>query len=143
MIFILCLAVTAFGFLVSLLGSSTRFSLTILTVVTLLNLGALGWGFWIWDESQGLYFISNYFVSDATSRLFLILINAVMIGFTPYVLNRVSTNQLAAKKINLFVRLVLLFLVLSIIVVFSNHLIVTWIALKNVGGDPSDLPSAR
>ncbi len=83
--------------------------MTILTVVTILNMIALSWGFWIWDESQGLYFIFNYFVSDATSRLFLILINAVMIGLTPYVLNRVGTNQLAAKKITLFVRLVLLF----------------------------------
>lgn len=130
MIFMLCLIITSVGFFATYVKSTTGFSLGILTAVTILNLIALAWGFWIWDESQGLYFMSNYFTSDATSRLFLILINAVMLGFTPYVINRVNTNQLAARKINIFVRLSLLFTALSIFVVFSNHLILMWIALE-------------
>ena len=130
MIFYLGIGITSLGFLMTFLSSRTRFALQVLFSVTVLNLLALCWGVAIWDESQSVYFFSKYFVSDATSRLFLILINAVMLGFTPYVINRVKTNQLTAGQMHIFVRFSLLFLVLCFICIFSNNLILMWMALE-------------
>src|SRR5258708_2549348 len=129
-VFFLCFCVAITGFLATFVFKSTRGALATLLVVTSLNVICMGWGFSIWDESQRLYFLDNYFVSDALSRLFLILIVVVLVGFTPYVVDRVRINELAARNIHIFVRMVMLFLALCILVVFSNHLILMWLLLE-------------
>ncbi|MCC7404203.1 MAG: hypothetical protein IT288_07380 [Bdellovibrionales bacterium] len=131
MIFAICILITFLGILATSAAKSAKASLTVLSVVTFLNLVAVGFGIiHYWDENQNLYFWSNYFVSDATSRTFLILINLVMVGFTPYAINRVRTNQLAAKQFDLFVRMVLIFFLLCLVVLFSNNVILMWAALE-------------
>lgn len=130
MTFYLCIGITALGFLATFISSNTRFILQILLAVTISNLVALGLGFWIWDETDNFFLISKYFVSDDTSKLFLLLINAVMMGFTPYVINRVNANQLAARQIHIFVRLSLLFLMLCFVSIFSNNIILMWVTLE-------------
>ncbi|MEQ1878050.1 MAG: proton-conducting transporter membrane subunit, partial [Bdellovibrionia bacterium] len=130
MTFYLCIGAALLGCILTFFGDGTKYSLRILLGVTVLDLIGLCWGFATWDQTQSLYFLDDYFVSDPTSRLFLILIIFVLLGFTPYSINRVRINQLAARQIGRFVRLVLIFLILCMLAVFSNNLILMWLALE-------------
>ncbi|HEX7672490.1 MAG TPA: proton-conducting transporter membrane subunit [Polyangiaceae bacterium] len=67
---------------------------------------------------------------DATSRLFLAVINPIFLGVSVYVWNRVSTNPALEEGIGRFVGLALIFLAAANTVLLANHLVVLWAALE-------------
>jgi hydrogenase-4 component F len=73
-----------------------------------------------------LYFGARYFVLDATSMLFLLVINAVFLGISVYMSSRVSTSAHLARRIKLRAALSLAFMVAMNLGVMSNHLLVLW-----------------
>ena len=48
-------------------------------------------------ESLPLYFANRYFVLDATSMLFLLVINSVFLGISVYMSSRASTSRVLAR----------------------------------------------
>jgi hydrogenase-4 component F len=70
------------------------------------------------------------FVVDATSRLFLLLINLVFLGIATYVLSRVRAAPALEAGIERFVRLALIFIAAGNLAVLSHHLLVMWIFLE-------------
>jgi hydrogenase-4 component F len=67
---------------------------------------------------------------DATSRLFLAVINPIFLGVSVYVWNRVSTTPGLREGIDRFVWLALAFLGAANAVLIANHFLVLWIALE-------------
>jgi hydrogenase-4 component F len=67
---------------------------------------------------------------DATSRLFLAVINPIFLGVSVYVWSRVSTTPVLRDGIDRFVWLALAFLGAANAVLIANHFIVLWIALE-------------
>lgn len=76
--------------------------------------------------SLPLYFGAGYFVLDATSMLFLLVINAVFLGISVYMSSRVSTSAHLAQRIKLRATLSLAFMLGMNLGVMSNHLLVLW-----------------
>ena len=75
-------------------------------------------------------FLAGYARMDATSRLFLAVINPIFFGVSVYVWNRVSTTPELQAGMGRFVVLSLTFLAASNAVLISNHLLVLWLALE-------------
>ena len=73
-----------------------------------------------------LYLGARYFVLDATSMLFLLVINAVFLGISVYMSSRVSTSTHLAEKIKFRAALSLAFMVAMNLGVLSNNLLVLW-----------------
>jgi hydrogenase-4 component F len=73
-----------------------------------------------------LYFGAGYFVLDATSMLFLLVINAVFLGISVYMSSRISTSAHLAGKIKLRAALSLAFMVAMNLGVMSNNLLLLW-----------------
>ena len=73
-----------------------------------------------------LYFGAGYFVLDATSMLFLLVVNAVFLGISVYMASRVSTSAHLAGKIRFRAALSLAFMVAMNLGVLSNNLLVLW-----------------
>jgi len=65
----------------------------------------------------------GYFIVDATSRLFLALINLIFFGISTYVWNRVRSTPELATDLDRFIWLALGFSVAGNLAVLSNHLI--------------------
>jgi hydrogenase-4 component F len=74
--------------------------------------------------------LSGFVRIDATSRLFLAVINPIFLGVSVYIWNRVSTNPALEEGIGRFVGLALTFLAAANTVLLANHLVVLWIALE-------------
>jgi len=77
-----------------------------------------------------LYFLSAYLVLDATSMLFLLLINTVFLGISVYMMSRERTSPVLARDRRLRSGLTLLFMVVMNLGVLSNHLIVLWALIE-------------
>jgi hydrogenase-4 component F len=75
-------------------------------------------------------FLAGFVRIDATSRLFLAVINPIFLGVCVYVWNRVSTNPALEEGIGRFVALALTFLAAANTVLLANHLVVLWAALE-------------
>lgn len=73
-----------------------------------------------------LYFGAGYFVLDATSMLFLLVINAVFLGISVYMSSRVSTSAHLAQRIKLRAALSLAFMLAMNLGVMANHLLLLW-----------------
>jgi hydrogenase-4 component F len=72
----------------------------------------------------------GYLTTDATARLFLVLVNLIFLGIAGYVWNRTRTNPELKDAVARFARLSLLFMSAANFVVLSNHLVASWIALE-------------
>jgi hydrogenase-4 component F len=72
----------------------------------------------------------GYLTTDATARLFLVLVNVVFLGIAAYVWNRARTAPELAETVSQFARLSLVFMGAANLVVLSNHLLGGWIALE-------------
>ncbi len=68
--------------------------------------------------------------TDATARLFLMLIDVIFLGIAGYVWNRVRTTPEIEHDIARIGRLALVFLAAANAVVIANHMLVMWIALE-------------
>jgi hydrogenase-4 component F len=73
-----------------------------------------------------LYFVQRYFVLDATSMLFLLVINAVFLGISVYMASRVATSKTLAKNMLPRSALSLAMMVAMNLGVMSNNLLVLW-----------------
>lgn len=71
-----------------------------------------------------------YLTTDATARLFLVVINVIFLGIAGYVWNRARTNPELKDVVSRFARLSLLFMGAANFVVLSNHLFGAWVALE-------------
>ncbi len=76
-----------------------------------------------------VYLLESYFVLDATSILFLLLISAVFFGITIYVWYRVTAGLMPGAYEGFVIRS-LLFFSSSILAVLSNHLLAMWVFLE-------------
>lgn len=74
--------------------------------------------------------LGGFFVVDATSRLFLLLINLVFFGIATYVWTRVRNEPALHASIGRYVAFALAFIAASNLSVLSNHLIVGWVFLE-------------
>jgi len=74
--------------------------------------------------------LGGYLRVDATSRLFLALVNPIFFGVSVYVWGRVASTPELQAGMGRFVTSALLFLVASNVVLIANHLFVLWIALE-------------
>jgi len=75
-------------------------------------------------------FLGGYLRVDATSGLFLAVINPIFFGISVYVWNRVSTTPVLQDGIGRFVALSLTLLAASNAALIANHLLVLWVALE-------------
>lgn len=73
---------------------------------------------------------AKYLTTDATARLFLVVINVIFLGIAGYVWNRARTNPELVDDVSTFARLSLLFMGAANFAVLSNHLVASWIALE-------------
>ena len=74
--------------------------------------------------------LAGFIHVDATSRLFLAIINPVFLGVSVYVWSRLSASPELRSEVERFVPLSLAFLASANVVLLSNHLLVCWIALE-------------
>ena len=74
--------------------------------------------------------VAGYLTTDATARLFLVLINVIFFGIAGYVWNRARTTPELKDVVSKFARLSLLFMAAANFVVLSNHLLAGWVALE-------------
>lgn len=72
------------------------------------------------------YFGRRYFVLDATSLLFLLVINSVFLGISVYMSSRASTSRLLADNLLLRAALTLAFMVAMNLGVMANNLLLLW-----------------
>ena len=73
-----------------------------------------------------LYFARRYFVLDATSLLFLLVINSVFLGISVYMSSRVSTSRVLAENMLPRTALTVAFMVAMNLGVMANHLLLLW-----------------
>jgi hydrogenase-4 component F len=78
----------------------------------------------------GSTFARGYLTTDATSRLFLVVIDLVFLGIAAYVWHRARTVPRLREVATRFARFSLVFMIAADYVVLSNHLIGSWIALE-------------
>lgn len=88
--------------------------------------------FWVWVfastplAEMPRYYLHRYFVLDATSMLFLLVINIVFLGITVYMSSRVSTSRVLSRNLYSRSALTLLFMVAMNLGVMANHLLLLW-----------------
>ena len=80
-------------------------------------------------SSRELWF-GGYVRLDATSRLFLALINPIFLGVSVYVSGRLTATPALYSGLGRFVGLALTFLGAANAVVLGNHLLLQWVALE-------------
>ena len=73
---------------------------------------------------------AGYLTTDATARLFLVVINVIFLGIAGYAWNRSRTAPELKDVIARFARLSLVFMGAANFVVLSNHLLAAWVALE-------------
>ena len=72
------------------------------------------------------YFGGRYFVLDATSMLFLLVINSVFLGISVYMSSRISTSRVLARNLLPRTALTLAFMLAMNLGVMANHLLLLW-----------------
>jgi hydrogenase-4 component F len=73
-----------------------------------------------------LTFAGRYFVLDATSMLFLLVINTVFLGISVYMSSRVSTSRMLADNLLPRAALTLAFMLAMNLGVMANNLLLLW-----------------
>lgn len=76
------------------------------------------------------YFGGRYFVLDATSLLFLLVINSVFLGITVYLSSRVRTSPTLADNFTGRAALTLAFMTAMNLGVMANHLLLLWALIE-------------
>lgn len=77
-----------------------------------------------------LYFAGRYLVLDATSLLFLLVVNSVFLGISVYMSSRVSTSRMLARSLLPRAALTLAFMLAMNIGILANHLLLQWAAIE-------------
>lgn len=77
-----------------------------------------------------IHFARRYLVLDATSMLFVLVINTVFLGISVYMLSRERTSTLVARDIRFRAAMTLAFMVVMNIGVMTNHFILLWALIE-------------
>lgn len=77
-----------------------------------------------------LYLAGRFLVLDATSLLFVLLINTVFLGISVYLLSRQRSSPVLARDIRQRAALTLAFMLVLNLGVLSNHLILIWALIE-------------
>ena len=77
-----------------------------------------------------LYFANRYLVLDATSLLFVLVINTVFLGISVYMLSRERTSTLLARDIRFRATMTVVFMAVINVGVMTNHLILMWALIE-------------
>jgi len=77
-----------------------------------------------------VHFGAGYFVADATSRLFLLVVNLVFLGVATYLWTRVRDTPELQEGMERLVAYSLAFLAAANLAVLSNHLVASWVFLE-------------
>ncbi|MDF1480699.1 complex I subunit 5 family protein [Extensimonas sp. H3M7-6] len=81
-------------------------------------------------ETLPRYFARRYLVLDATSLLFIVVVNTVFLGISVYLFSRRRTSARLARDFLPRAALSLLFMLVTNLAVLSSHLIVLWTLLE-------------
>jgi len=81
-------------------------------------------------EQLPLYLARRYLVLDATSLLFVMVVNTVFLGISVYIHSRERTSRVLKQDIRSRAGLVLLFMLVINIGILCNHLILLWILIE-------------
>ena len=102
-----------------------------LVLISLLAWGASVGAFLAYPlEELPVYFAWRYLVLDATSMLFVLVINTVFLGISVYMLSRERTSTLFAQDIRFRAAMTVVFMVLMNLGILSNHLILMWALIE-------------
>jgi hydrogenase-4 component F len=102
----------------------------LLLALTLLGAALAAWLVASMAPASKVVLGQGFFVADATSRLFLLLINLVFLGIATYIWSRVRAEPELERGIERYVGFALAFMVASNLAVLSGHLIALWIFLE-------------
>jgi hydrogenase-4 component F len=80
--------------------------------------------------SEVLVFGGGYFVADATSRLFLLVVNLVFVGIATYLWTRVRDTPELRDGVERLAGFALLFILAADLAILSNHVVAMWILLE-------------
>lgn len=72
----------------------------------------------------------GYLTTDPTARLFLVLIDVIYLGICGYVWNRDRATPSLHDAVSRYSRFSLVFMAAANVVVLSNHLLLSWVALE-------------
>jgi hydrogenase-4 component F len=81
-------------------------------------------------EQLPLYFAQRYLVLDATSLLFVVVINTVFLGISVYMSSREHSSPALMRDIRSRAGLMLLFMLIINVGVMCNHLILLWTLIE-------------
>ncbi len=101
----------------------------VLVSVGFVNLVIAGIAAYGRKQGETQYFVDRYFVLDASSLLFLMVISIVFFGITIYILHRIQAG-LMPDAFEGFIARVMLFISVSVFGVLSNHLVAMWVFLE-------------
>jgi hydrogenase-4 component F len=99
-------------------------------VALLMWLGAMGVFLTQPLSALPLYFAKRYLVLDATSLLFIVVINTVFLGICVYLYSRERNTPALARDIRSRAALMLLFMVVINIGLMANHLVLLWTLIE-------------
>ncbi len=77
-----------------------------------------------------IHFARRYLVLDATSMLFVLVINTVFLGISVYMLSRERTSTLMARDIRFRATMTVLFMAVMNVGVMTNHFILLWALIE-------------
>lgn len=102
-----------------------------LVLISLLAWGASVGAFLAYPlEELPVYFAWRYLVLDATSMLFVLVINTVFLGISVYMLSRERTSALLARDMAFRSTMTVLFMVVVNVGVMTNHFILLWVLIE-------------
>ncbi len=81
-------------------------------------------------EQLPLYFAEHFLVLDATSMLFITVVNTVFLGVSVYMYSRERSSAILTHDIRSRAALVLLFMVVINVGILSNNLILLWTLIE-------------
>ncbi len=112
-------------------ADSGRWIAPALVVFALLGWLASMWVFATHDLAElPRYFAAGYLVLDATSLLFVLVINTVFLGISVYMLSRERGSPELTRDIRIRASLTVVFMLVLNVGVMSNHLILLWVLIE-------------
>ncbi|MCF8208583.1 MAG: hypothetical protein K9K38_04140 [Rhodoferax sp.] len=81
-------------------------------------------------EKLPIYFAQRYFVLDATSLLFVVVMNTVFLGISVYMFSRERSSAILMRDIRSRASLMLLFMLAVNLGVLCNHLVLLWVLIE-------------
>jgi hydrogenase-4 component F len=104
--------------------------LNLLLVLASVDLAITGYFALATPAGEVVVFGAGYFVADATSRLFLLVVNLVFLGIATYLWTRVRDTPDLREGIERLAAFALLFIAAANLAILSNHVIAMWVLVE-------------